>query len=129
MQTPPRPRRSAAARGHLTLLHAAPAPMIEGARAPLRRIDAPLAVGGSTAQIAPPVSYRAPEMVDLPLPGWPVTELESAIETLRYAAQSDSVTAKGDAILSAMGHLTAALGELFDRETAQRFLAQLSRTV
>lgn len=129
MQTPPRTRRSAAARAHLTLLHAAPAPMIEGARAPIRRIDAPLAVRTPAAAIAPPVSFRAPELVDLPLPGWPVSELEAAIETLRYAAQSDSVTQKGDAILSAMGHLTSALGELFDRETAQRFLAQLARSV
>lgn len=103
--------------------------MIEGVFAPLRRIDAPLSDRGVSSQIAPPVSYRAPEPIDLPLPAWPVSELESAIEVLRIAAQADSVSAKGDAILQGMGHLTAALGELFDRETAQRFLLQLTRSV
>lgn len=103
--------------------------MIEGARSPLRRIAAPLSESRSVVGIAPPVSYRAPEVLDLPLPGWPVTELESAIEALRVGAQRDSVSEKGDAILLAMGHLAAALGELFDRETAQRFLEQLSRRV
>lgn len=103
--------------------------MIEGARAPIRRIATTLSGSASVTGIAPPVSFRAPEVVDLPLPGWPVSELESAIEVLRVGAQADSVSVKGDAILTAMGHLTGALGELFDRETAQRFLEQLARRV
>lgn len=104
--------------------------MLGGAHAPVRRIAAPLSGDSPAKAIAPPVSYRAPaDVIDLPLPNRPMTELEEAIDVLRHAAQSDSVREKGDAILGAMGHLTAALGELFDRETAQRFLAQLARNV
>lgn len=134
MQTPPRQPRGASSaarsRAHLTLLHPNQAPMLGGTHASVRRVAAPLDAESPAARIAPPVAFRAPaDVIDLPLPTRPMSELEVAIDTLRHAAQADSVSAKGDAILGAMGHLTAALGELFDRETAQRFLSQLSRTL
>lgn len=104
--------------------------MLGGVQAPVRRIAAPLDASSPAARIAPPVAFRAPaDVIDLPLPNRPMSELEVAIDALRHAAQSDSVSTRGDAILAAMGHLTAALGELFDRETAQRFLSQLARNV
>lgn len=127
-----RGRSSAAARSHLTLLIPNAAPMLEGvATSPVRRIEAPLVAADSpAARLAPPVAFRGGVAEgDLPHPAMEMSDLEAAIDALRHAAQSDSVAARGDAILEAMGRLTSSLADLFDREVARAFLAELHRNV
>lgn len=63
-----------------------------------------------------------PTLVDLPAPGGPTDDLETAIDLLRRAAQSETVSERGDALLFAIEHASRALAELFDRETAQKYL-------
>lgn len=62
------------------------------------------------------------EVLDMPAPLGPENPVEAAIALLRSAAQSERVSARGDAILVALEHAAQALAELFDRETARRHL-------
>lgn len=63
-----------------------------------------------------------PTLVDLPTPEGPTDDLEAAIDLLRRAAQSETVSERGDALLFAIEHASRALADLFDRETAQKYL-------
>lgn len=96
--------------------HPAPA-----ARAPYRP---PVRVDGPTR---PEWSHPLPSsMVDLPDPDEPATHLEAAIDLLRRAAQSESVSERGDALLVAIEHAARSLGELFDAEAAKKHLRGVS---
>ncbi|MFO0605954.1 MAG: hypothetical protein U0324_22405 [Polyangiales bacterium] len=67
-----------------------------------------------------------PTLVDLPDPLTPPDHLECSIDLLRRAAQSLSVSERGDAIIVGVEHAARSFAELFDRETAKKLLRDIA---
>jgi hypothetical protein len=65
-------------------------------------------------------------LVDLPDPRTPPDHLECSIDLLRRAAQSLSVSERGDAIIVGVEHAARSFAELFDAETAKKLLRDIA---
>lgn len=67
-----------------------------------------------------------PTLIDLPDPRTPPDHLECAIDLLRRAAQSLSVSERGDALIVGVEHAARSFAELFDREAARKLLRDIA---
>ncbi len=100
---------------------------LEGRLRPaLSRVEGPPPWATEASVLMPPGLRTMPDeldgVVDLPVPPGPENAVELAIALLRSAAQSERVSARGDAILVALEHAAQALADLFDPETAKAHL-------
>jgi hypothetical protein len=95
--------------------------VLEGGSTPGRRKPVRL-----TLLRDPATARHAPDRVDLPRPGAPMSHLEHAIAALRDAAQAETITGRSDGVIDALDHLTRELAVLFDEEVARTALLRIS---